>query len=208
MLNVRLQPSMLKILVGEKEQVFVIHEGVLTTRSKFFKNAMQKGWKEAEDKIVKLPEDDPTAFELYEQLVYAGHAENGAQADDCCDPVTLQFGTESYVLCKLYVFAEKLQDSKAKNKIMDTLVDRIEQDVTISYFPNPRAIKVVYDGTPSGSLARRLMVDLYVGRDLTRFFDTPDWHPEFMADLIKEFYKSAHLRDTDLANKRKYHDLE
>lgn len=206
---------------------------LLTNRSAFFKAALKDWWKEGADRSIKLPEDEPDIFSLYLYLVYgqdlplkslsedklkevyeediggsAVEAENGAQADDCCDPVTLQFGTESYVLCKLYVFAEKLQDSKAKNKIMDTLVDRIEQDVTISYFPNPRAIKVVYDGTPSGSLARRLMVDLYVGRDLTRFFDTPDWHPEFMADLIKEFYKSAHLRDTDLANKRKYHDLE
>ena len=57
---------MIHIVVGDPEAVrdFYIHEALLTTRSKFFERAMRKGWKEAEHKLVKLPEDDPETFAL------------------------------------------------------------------------------------------------------------------------------------------------
>lgn len=174
MLNVRLQPSMLKILVGEKEQVFVIHEGVLTTRSKFFKNAMQKGWKEAEDKIVKLPEDDPTAFELYEQLVYAGHVPGlddtimetrwDMLIDVCKAPRVCE--DEYVALCQLYVLAEKLQDLQAKNSTTKALLSRFrcEYDAVNdnACLPCAHAINIMYRNTPTMCPGREVLVDLYV----------------------------------------------
>jgi hypothetical protein len=59
---------MLKIVVGPAGDTrdFCIHEALLTARSKFFEKAMGKGWKEAEEKLVKLPDDDPDIFALYE----------------------------------------------------------------------------------------------------------------------------------------------
>lgn len=52
---------MLKITVGQDDDVrdFNIHESLLTARSQFLAKAMGKGWQEAEDKAVKLPEDRP-----------------------------------------------------------------------------------------------------------------------------------------------------
>ena len=89
--NFRLTPSIFKIIVGEGDdaQEFQIHEAVLTARSKFFKAAIGRKWKESEEKTVKLPEDDPEAFALYSQLVYTGQipgmSDNIPQSRDVAD---------------------------------------------------------------------------------------------------------------------------
>jgi hypothetical protein len=63
---------MIKILVGEEERVFLVHKSALIARSQFFKTAMGGKWQEAQDGVVKLPDDDGDTFALYEQLVYTG----------------------------------------------------------------------------------------------------------------------------------------
>jgi hypothetical protein len=42
-------------------------------------------------------------------------------------------------------------------------------------FPCAEAFVIVYDGTPDGSAARRLLVDMYA----YGAFDAPDWNREF-----------------------------
>jgi hypothetical protein len=43
------------------------HKTLLTSPWKFKQTAMTKGWKEAKNTFVKLLEDDPDIFALYEQ---------------------------------------------------------------------------------------------------------------------------------------------
>lgn len=65
---------MLKIVVGldAYKREFHVHETLLTARSKCFACAMRKGWKEAEEKIFRLPDDEHDVFGLYASLVYTG----------------------------------------------------------------------------------------------------------------------------------------
>jgi hypothetical protein len=58
--------KMIKIIVGDQERVFVIHKNALIARSIFFKNAMGARWREGQNGVVKLPDDDGDAFALYE----------------------------------------------------------------------------------------------------------------------------------------------
>ncbi|KAF2121999.1 hypothetical protein BDV96DRAFT_640068 [Lophiotrema nucula] len=64
-----------EVLVGEegKEKKFLVHKDLIASRSQFFATALSGPWKEAEDKVVKLSDDDPQTFELYVQLLYKGH---------------------------------------------------------------------------------------------------------------------------------------
>ncbi|KAF2122074.1 hypothetical protein BDV96DRAFT_136984 [Lophiotrema nucula] len=50
-----------KVIVGAEgnQQEFFVHVGLITSRSPFFEKALSGEWREAEDKIVTMPEDDP-----------------------------------------------------------------------------------------------------------------------------------------------------
>jgi hypothetical protein len=63
----------IRVGTGDNVKEFVIHKRVLTARSDFFVKALEKHWKEGEDKVVELPEDDIEIFNLYRGLVYSQH---------------------------------------------------------------------------------------------------------------------------------------
>lgn len=60
---------------GDAQEKFAVHEALITSRSLFFRNAMQGDWKEAREHVVNLVEEDPEIFSLYLQGLYAGHVE-------------------------------------------------------------------------------------------------------------------------------------
>lgn len=105
--------------------------------------------------MVSLPDDDVEVFRLYLNLMYTNQLATKG-------PKELQ------KLCRLFVLAEKLQDQTAKNHIIDgmhaffhqnVLTDSLGTDVERSSCAE--AIKMLYEGTPENSQARKLVVDLY-----------------------------------------------
>jgi hypothetical protein len=150
---------MVKVVVGENRGTrdFVIHEALLTSRSRFFKKAMAGDWKEAEEKLVKLPEDDPAIFALYEQLVYTGRIpafdgqpepieeeksdgdfddddsnyDDDNDGDDDNDSDGDGDNDEYESLAELYVLAEKLQDLGAKNTTVKAIIAKITHEGAI-----------------------------------------------------------------------------
>jgi hypothetical protein len=63
------------------QEKFAVHEALITSRSPFFRNAMQGRWQEAQERTVNLTEDDPEVFSLYLQGLYAGHVEIEGQIE-------------------------------------------------------------------------------------------------------------------------------
>ena len=63
---------LVKVNVGEDDEMktFFVHHGLLTQNSSFFTTALKSPWKEAQEQIVELPEDDTDVFELYLQWLY------------------------------------------------------------------------------------------------------------------------------------------
>jgi hypothetical protein len=71
-----------------------------------------------------------------------------------------------------YVFAEKILDQAYKRAILATIA-AVQRDAPD--FPCAEAFAIIYEGTPEGSPARRLLVDMYAyGAD-----DAADWSREF-----------------------------
>ncbi|KAF2470311.1 uncharacterized protein BDR25DRAFT_171249, partial [Lindgomyces ingoldianus] len=97
---------------GDDQRSFDVHESLITSRSRFFCNAMNGKWKEAEERTVALLEDDPIVFELYLQCLYAGHA----NLDE-----DIEIGDQYVLWGRLFVLAEKLRDLESKNIIVDAL---------------------------------------------------------------------------------------
>ena len=73
-------------------------------------------------------------------------------------------------LCRLYVFAIKIQDPDAKDAACSALVSKINHDLVESCngdnrgrcFPSEKAIKIMYEGTGENSMGRMIFVDCYL----------------------------------------------
>ena len=77
----------------------------MSTKSAFFSHAVHGAWKEAEERKVTLPEDDPEVFSLYFNAVYSDKIRTvSSENNDRSVEGHLQ-------LAKLYVLAEKLVDT-------------------------------------------------------------------------------------------------
>jgi hypothetical protein len=73
------------------------------------------------------------------------------------------------------VFGEKMMDQKYKRAVLESIAE-VQRDAPD--YPCAEAFVIIYDGTPEGSPARRLLADMYA----YGAYDAPDWNREF--DLL------------------------
>ncbi|KAF1949774.1 hypothetical protein CC80DRAFT_252780 [Byssothecium circinans] len=167
----------------------------------FFRHAMTGDWAEKDERFVKLPEDDARVFEVYVNLVYTGkittqHHTSGEES------TTVALEAEYESLSQLYVLCEKLQDTAAKNSIIQAIV-AVAGDTTNAggwVVPSTLAINTIYAGTLNGSSARRLLVDLYSATAEKHFARVSDKLPrDFLVDVAVCW--CGQLRRSHKANK-------
>lgn len=162
----RLHSDVIVFLVGAHEpKRFIVHERLVNPRSEFVRLALRGDWKEAQERTIKLPEDDPEVFSVYQQWLYDGLIHTGS------DTLFPQNDDEYEALVKAYILGEKLMDPEFKDSITDAIKDKFR---CLSRF-DTGLTTLVFNETPSGSPLRRLWVDIYY------HFGSPGWldeHPE------------------------------
>ncbi|CAO2656323.1 Nn.00g051260.m01.CDS01 [Neocucurbitaria sp. VM-36] len=153
-----------------------------STWSLFFKKALTGNWKEAEERVVKLPEDTPSVFATHVHHLYTG--ELAVRSDDL--EHWPMFQQANLNLCHLYVLAERLQDIQTKNAILSRLFEmcREKQSDVKPHYPGKRAISIIYNGTTSGSHARKLLVDLWTYNRLGSWNVNVELPKEFCQELL------------------------
>ncbi|KAF2122077.1 hypothetical protein BDV96DRAFT_483324 [Lophiotrema nucula] len=155
--------SFIRIEVGKGEETksFNVQENVLSEFTSFFERGLRFPiWKENQDQVVKLPEDDPKIFELYLHAIYRGELPT-LEDDPEIDSTTEH---EYETLCKLFVLAEKLVDGKTKNLVIRAIFAATEQrhvDGIIRY-PDSNSVTIAFEGTPENCNLRALLSALYV----------------------------------------------
>jgi hypothetical protein len=131
---------------------------LLTGSSLFFKKALSGDWMEAKNRRVDLPEEEPTVFHDYIHFLYTRTLcvkSDTKQGDDN------EFD-ENVSLMKLYVLAERLQDANAKKVVLGATYNCLwEICTTARKMPGMECIRIVYEGTPTGSPMRQMLVDFY-----------------------------------------------
>ncbi|KAF2242119.1 hypothetical protein BU26DRAFT_555820 [Trematosphaeria pertusa] len=162
----RFDPStFLTVRVGEapNDENFLLHEGIICSRSEFFRRAMNGNWIEKEERLVKLPRDKPELFSIYVNLVYTNKLTTTPKTSAGKAPSVAAIGQEYQTMCELYVLCEKLQDTSAKDATVTAILSMIHVRHNRGGYrgPPPRAVRTIYEGTTSNSPARRLMVDLW-----------------------------------------------
>jgi hypothetical protein len=162
-------------------QSFTIHEALICKRSKFFRDALSGTSKEAQEKTVNLPDDDPTSFALYEQLIYSGWLPSESDTS-AFDDIVKEYAT----LCSLYVLSSKLQDVDAKHVAIDALLGMSRTKMLTGQRTCPllQHVEIIYHGTHRPCGARRLMVDIYTYRASVDWLEKT-FPPDFVFDLAK-----------------------
>lgn len=211
-LQQKLQSKPVEIVVGEGEeaQTFWVHRSFVCDRSDFFRGALEGGWRESIEQKIHLPEDDPKIFALYLHLIYydtlptRGYPEEEDSrenpksqqknvrppfGDDGLPPKTLVNVDPEYdALTHLYVFCEKILDIQAQKLVLDAIIGRSMERIDPSnpfsiVFSDEDHIATIYDGTPEGDKARKVLVEMYADFAEVYWLTEGDWHPEFLSEL-------------------------
>ncbi|KAL6709565.1 hypothetical protein ACN47E_001500 [Coniothyrium glycines] len=184
--NIPLGRGFIQICVGwgSSTETFDVHENLLTSRSPFFKAALSGQWRESIDRMIRLPEDEPDVVRQY--LHFLSTADLGTKSHT--DSGRYHVLEECVGLVRLYVLAEKLQDTATKNRVMEEMVmiHRLHKNGRIpgqSYF----VIHLIYAGTPPGSPMRRLIVNIFTERATTKWLPSDELTlpPEFLLELTR-----------------------
>ncbi|KAH7138063.1 hypothetical protein B0J11DRAFT_563100 [Dendryphion nanum] len=169
-----------------QEVVFFIDEHSLKSRSDFFRRATNGNWKESDDRVINMPDDDPELVELYLKIIRLNQIPTKQTGDDS-NPED-----EFKILYCLYVLAERFQDPKTKNTIIDAFLAMTLEihPGNIWFYPCLSCIRIIYEGTCKNSLARKFLVDYWMehGKDAWTYVQGTHFLVEFYEDLVQAMF--------------------
>ena len=181
----------MEILVGESEEVFKAHQGLLSSKGDFFAAAFDGAFQEANSKQLTLPEVRPRTFQRFLLWCYSGKVMDEGEAygvDANADTVNVD------ELMDLCFFADYLGCDQLQNDVVDCVLEGLESPEDGLHLPSPSHI---YEKTAAESPLRTLALHLWSRR--------VDWNvcaresqgyecrqklfpPKFLFDLAATFY--------------------
>ncbi|CAI9636163.1 unnamed protein product [Alternaria burnsii] len=150
--------SMMPVVVGTggDRADFRVHKTLFTSRSRFIERATSKDSQGKDVLVVWLLDENPQTFRLYLNLVYANQLATR--------------GPDQWLkLCELYGLAERLQDTKSKNQIVEGMYGFLNELLLKPWSPSTRskdylpavATAMLFEGMTEKSRVRALLVDFY-----------------------------------------------
>ncbi|KAF2730450.1 hypothetical protein EJ04DRAFT_46107 [Polyplosphaeria fusca] len=183
--------SMISIIVGdgETQETFTLHEFHISSYSAFFRCAFRGDFVEAHEKLIRLPTESPTVFRLYLDFIFSGKlpVEPPASSDTIHD-INIQKDTIFRRLCPLYILCDMLQDTKAKNAIVDAVIQTSNASEPDYWVPNPDDMTVLFENIGPCPL-RTLVVDMWshLCMDAQNWMgdDAGVFHHQFLFEVCK-----------------------
>ncbi|TLD27970.1 hypothetical protein E2P81_ATG06316 [Venturia nashicola] len=127
---------------------FIVHEHILRAHSAFFEAALSRDWKESHQRIVKLPEGSPHAFDIYVHWIYSHKLEFTAK--DGASGISK--------LIDAYILGDVLLDGDFRDRVIDDIVKRgVEKTVLLR-----KLIGKIYENTKEKDRLRTLAIDSVV----------------------------------------------
>ncbi|CAD6441481.1 8381d201-8d09-46f8-90a6-3cc1c6cbfc1d [Sclerotinia trifoliorum] len=109
-LGTALGDEVVTVTVGKEKRKFVLHKQLLCDSVQYFRSAFSAGaFKEGQESIMDIPEDEPEAFELFVNWLYRASLPTSSRSGDL------------HWLLSLYIFAEKLCMNELANKTIDAI---------------------------------------------------------------------------------------
>ncbi|KAK0257083.1 hypothetical protein LTS09_007988 [Friedmanniomyces endolithicus] len=141
---------------GDAKQSFYVHGEWLTTYSEFFAAAMRKEWKEGQERVVPLPEDEPEIFKILASFLYTGII-NSVKADDRDGDEGKD--REYQRLMFAWFLGNKLLCIAFQNAVIDALIEKLMENPG---HPPLDLHREAYSITVGSCGMRRLVVDVAV----------------------------------------------
>ena len=182
----RFGDAVISVIVGEHwnaPQTFTIHESVITRFSDFFAAAVKNGWKESEDRVVRLPDRLASDFEVFQSFIYIGRIFNN-------DPTELPNAdmNEYTALALLWGLGEELQSTAFKDAVVDAFIEVLRNHEYMFNF----AYGIIYSKSAGASPMRRLQVDTALWKwdaETVKNALSSETYSDFFQDLAAEQQK-------------------
>ncbi|KAF2500044.1 hypothetical protein BU16DRAFT_522892 [Lophium mytilinum] len=204
----------IEVVVGTEPntRTWFLYESLLCSYSDFFRAALQGGFKEAKEKRVALPEEDPEVFELFVQWLFTGGyifddeiVTRDAIDDMIRDGEPYAHASVLRKSAQAWVFGEKIRSSvDFKNYAMNYLYQMLLPKKVPLIFPiDPAQILLAFQHTADGSCLRRFFMDylleyVHLGGRFCWDFDGEGW--KSLSDEWKTLFDCKDLRDSFLNN--------
>ncbi|MCJ1283878.1 hypothetical protein MMC26_003209 [Xylographa opegraphella] len=186
--NLKLFNDWVTLVVGPEKKIFKMHMGLLCSVSPYFKAALEGDFKEAQEQVIELTEDDSEIIEYFQFWLYT---------QSILDEDETMSHIEWEILVGLYVLGDSRLIVTLQNHVMDLLLRNITYDRELPEF---ETIYGIYEKTCPASLLRRFIVEASARHaDL----DTWEWNfvdgvetaqRDFLKDLVLEVDKDHDKR--------------
>lgn len=167
----------IKILAGEAETEFDPHEDVLVRASKFFRAACGGDFKEAKEKIIRLPKIQAETFRAYLHWAYFEEISLLTAEEDEMDGKGQK---RMKAAVDLYIAADIFDDEKLRNASVKYIAQVSNSTCKVA---GPELVTAVYSSTTDGPLLRKAMIDQYF--DLSA--DGRAWFKAYKEELPSQF---------------------
>lgn len=170
---------------GATERTFEVFKGVLCFYSGYFATCLNGRWKEAEDQVGPLPDEEPLIFDLFVNWIHTR-----LFYDSTLEPHVLM---DFAALAKLWVFGDAHDIPMLQNEVVDITLRKIRKSKTVF---TRDAIEYIYDKTVEFSMLRTLLCDVL----FSLFPETKalvDWRVALRIDVSKAISEAEAIRRQD-----------
>ncbi|KAL8771206.1 MAG: hypothetical protein Q9209_003377 [Squamulea sp. 1 TL-2023] len=173
LVTVKLEPS---------NQIFYIHKGLLCHHSAVFKAMLEHDWKEKQEGLVILKDEDPEPFRRFMLWLYWGKI---LDDDESISTISSTKLTECYFL------ADRRDVPAMQNLIIDTIIQKSIAENII--FVGVQSY--VWQNTPEQSLLRKLLVEMMAlrGNNELTFKDENEknkYDKSFIVDILRKKHQT------------------
>ena len=192
-MDVAVEQLQITVIVGQGKKTYKIPRDLLIQRSDFFKAAITKPWKEAQDGYIYLPEIDIGIFEAYhhwlieDEVIVVDLAE--CKSINQVDKATA--AALRMTLVPLWLAAQLLGDLPLRIAIINKLLRYMVQGELVC-FPGPQSVEMAWTDSAEDSTLRRLMFDM-LNAYYQPMFVRENWDAygeELVKDLQKHYEKN------------------
>jgi hypothetical protein len=190
--------------VGESEEPFIVHEHLLVYHSEFFRAAFTGGFKESEDKVVKLRDTEPLIFECFVHWLYYQRLPSASSGDD--ETLVQSWGAThrnailTTNLIKMYILADSRIVPALRRQVLDCLYDHMyEVDL-----PHRDLMVYAFENLKSDSPLCQMLLDfcIHYGWDEVNGIKQTEGegHKHWPAEYLYAYARRA----TEIVDKMKY----
>lgn len=116
------------IEAGPERKKYLLHKGFLTHYSKYFRNALRGPWKEADERVIPLPDIEPGILNIFVDWLYTQVLPDDAALPSVAEIAeeTPSYETISLLLVKAVAFGDRFMVPKFYEEVSSRSISRLQ----------------------------------------------------------------------------------